>query len=257
MQLRKIGLKFLTCLLPDRQSILPILGGPLAGRKLCCRFKIRPHYLLGHYEKEVMQAISENLKPGHVAYDIGANIGYLTLAMAKQVSQKKGGRVYAFEPSPNTFRLLATNTQLNLQWPVEPYQVALSDTDGIGVFSSFDYDVVSRLGDHSAQYQDAQTTRVRVETLDTFIQQFELPPPDFIKIDVEGFELHVLRGMRHILETIHPTLIIETHTLEEVDGSSEDSIGQVMAMLTEIGYTCRCIQNTLPQQCLAIWKEKS
>lgn len=255
MQLRQIGLKLLTFLLPDRQSILPILGGPLIGRKLCCRFKIRPHYLLGHYEKEVMQAISDNLKPGHIAYDVGANIGYLTLAMAKRVSQKKGGCVYAFEPSPNTFRLLATNAQLNRQWPVEPYQIALSDTNGIGVFSSFEYDVVSRLGDHTSQYQDAQKTRVRVETLDSFIAEFELPPPDFIKIDVEGFELHVLRGMRHLLETAHPTLIIETHPLEEDSDSPVDSLDQVMAMLTDIGYTCRCIQQNLPQQCLAIWKQ--
>jgi len=255
MQIKKMGMKILTSLLPDRQSILPILGGPLAGRKLCCRFKIRPHYLLGHYEKEVMEAISENLRPGHIAYDIGANIGYLTLAMAKRVSQKKGGRVYAFEPSPNTFLLLATNTQLNRQWPVEPYQVALSDTSGIGVFSSFDYDVVSRLGDHTSQYHDAQTSHVRVETLDSFISQFELPPPDFVKIDVEGFELHVLRGMRHLLETAHPTMIIETHTLEENGVRTVDSIDQVIAMLTEIGYTCTCIQKTNPQQCLAVWKQ--
>ncbi len=255
MQLNRLGINMLTKFLPRHPVILPILTGPLRGRRLCCQFKFRPHYLIGHYEKEVEKAISENLKPGQIAYDIGANIGYVSLLMARRVlSEDGGGQVFSFEPAPNAFKKLVTNVQLNQDLPIEPMQIALANSQGFAPFSFFEYDVVSRLGDHSAEYPDARTTIVRTERLEDLAKQFKLPPPDFIKIDVEGFELEVLKGMENLLKINRPALLIETHIVKE-NGTEIDMGDRVETFLNSLGYRCAFIQNAIPRQVLCIWAE--
>jgi FkbM family methyltransferase len=146
--------------------------------------------------------------------------------------------------------MLSTNSLINPQFQIEPIQVALSDTSGIAQFSFFDYDLVSRLGDHKNNYADAQVTYVRVETLDSYVEQFHLPPPDFVKIDVEGSELLVLHGMQKILASKHPTLLIEVHRPEDSDETAADYGDQVVDFLSARGYCCSFIQHQVPRQVL-------
>lgn len=247
--------RFINCLssvLPGDPAIMRVLSGPLRGTKICARFNIRPHYLLGRYEHELTDAILANLAPGKVAFDIGANVGFVSLLMAKAVSSDSGnpGAVYAFEPSPLSFRMLATNSLINPQWNIQPFQVALSDTSGIVEFSSFDYDVVSRLGDHRSRFADAEVTYVRVDTLDNIIRNFHLPPPVFVKIDVEGAELKVLRGMQCVLGSYQPTLLIEVHGLDGNGDTGSDFGDAIVAFLKSWSYRCEYIQHQFPRQLL-------
>lgn len=197
----------------------------------------------------------QNVKKGDIAYDIGANVGYETLVMAQVVNGGSNlqGKVYSFEPGPVAFRTLVTNALLNSQLAIEPIQLALSDTIGVAPFSSFDYDLVSRLGDHKAAYSDADVIYVRVSTLDDFIKTFHLPEPDFVKIDVEGFEMHVLRGMQQILTAKHPTLMIELHRPEGSDESAPDYGDEVVEFLSPLGYKCSFIQDQVPRHVLCTY----
>lgn len=254
MSLKMSVFRAFIAFLPDKPTIMRVLGGPLGGRKVCCNFKHRPFYLIGRYEREVVDTIMQTVQPGQVIYDIGANIGYISLLLAKLTSAKAGGIVHAFEPAPNAFRQLNTNMQLNQDLPISAYQVALSNFSGIAAFSFFDYDVVSRLGDHTEKFADAKKTNVMVETMDTYIEKFNIAPPDFIKMDVEGAEMDVLKGMENTLKTHHPTMLIETHSLEEESGKYTIDLGdKVYEYLTEVGYKCEFIQNSHPRQLLARW----
>jgi FkbM family methyltransferase len=196
----------------------PIPAGPLAGLRMRANFSMRPHFLLGAYERGVARALRANLGQGQIAYDVGANVGYLSLVMSRAVGPT--GRVYAFEPSPHAFRSLESNSRVNPSCTFEALQVALADHVGQEPFSDFDYDLVARLGDHSAEYSNARVMKVQVETVDHLVDQGRIPPPDLAKIDVEGAELAVLAGMDRMLREQRPKLVIEIHGSEierEVD----------------------------------------
>ena len=143
-------------------------------------------------------------RAGEIAcvYDIGANLGNHTVYFA---SHAKNSTVYSFEPVPVTFDLLKRNVEQNgLSERVKLFQCALGakessakmKVEGPGglAFSSITRDV------HSVWTQE-----VAVKRLD----DMNLPPPDFVKIDVEGYELEVLKGMERTLRESSPVLWIE------------------------------------------------
>jgi FkbM family methyltransferase len=232
-----------TRLVPEGPKILPVLGGPLRGRRFCANYSQRPHYLLGHYERGVVQILRTLVQPGEIAYDIGANAGYLSLVLAQRVgADRQRGQVYAFEPTPYAFRLLVTNSVLNPDLPLQTFPLALSDHVGVEPFSCFDFDLVSRLGDHSQEYRDASVIRTRVETLDHFHAEFALRAPHFLKIDVEGAELQVLRGGEGLLREYRPTVLMEVHSAELEEGAIQ--------MMRALSYDCHVVSPEMPRHLL-------
>jgi FkbM family methyltransferase len=225
---------------PKRPIALRMISGPLRGRKLCANYALRPNYLLGTYEQRTADTVWSNLSPGQVAYDIGANIGYLSLVMARRVGP--GGKVFSFEPAPNAYSVLQMNARVNRDIQFQPVHIALADTTGSEPFSFFDYDVVSRLGDHSQDWSDANVIDVTVETLDHYRETAELPSPNFVKIDVEGAEMRVLRGMEQTLRHARPTLLIEVH--------SDELEEEVRDYCVNLGYTCRAVSDEKPKHLL-------
>lgn len=225
---------------PAKPIIKKVWSGPLAGSQLYANYANRPHFLLGTYERRLVEAINANLSPGQIAYDIGANIGYVSLVMARMTSP--GGKVYAFEPAPNAYAMLETNSRLNKDLPFETFHMAIADEIGQETFSFFDFDVVSRLGNHSSEYKDAHLTEVKVETLDNLVANAGLPPPDFAKIDVEGAEMRVLLGMEMILKSKKPRLLIEIHS-EELDA-------EIRPYLAKWGYNAEIISANIPKHIL-------
>jgi FkbM family methyltransferase len=217
-----------------------MVSGPLRGRRLCANYALRPNYLLGTYEQQTADTVWKNLQPGQVAYDIGANIGYLSLVMARRVGGD--GRVFSFEPAPNAYAVLEMNARINRDIQFKPVHIALADATGSEPFSFFDYDVVSRLGDHSQNWSDAKVIDVTVETLDHYSEAAELPPPHFVKIDVEGAEMRVLRGMEQTLQHARPTLLIEVH--------SDDLEREVHDFCVDLGYTCQAVSDEKPKHLL-------
>jgi FkbM family methyltransferase len=173
-------------------------------------------YSLGASEPAVQRAMEAHLKPGDVFYDIGANVGFLSLLGAKLVGPK--GHVYCFEPLPSITPLLARNLDQNGFFNYDIIEAAVSDHCGTAYLATDRGEARATLTPNTAS-----TIAVSLVTLD----ELDLPRAALIKIDVEGTETHVLSGMTRVMREQQPTLIIEIH-----DGQRSP----VEAILSETGY---------------------
>ncbi len=161
-------------------------------------------YVQGQFEPEVVRYLVRVLRPGMTCIDIGANVGYVTLLMAAQVGMR--GRVVAFEPTSHIKRILEANVALNGYKQVVIEQAAVCDHDGDMSFhegpAGFEvYNSAGIITHPSAVLVPFLTNRVPCLTLDSYVSKFHLPKIDLIKIDVEGGELFVLKGMQQVLES--------------------------------------------------------
>jgi FkbM family methyltransferase len=173
------------------------------------------------YEPSVWAAIMRELQSGDIVADVGAYIGLYTVAAAKRVGTD--GRVYAFEPDPDTVRLLRRQVGLNGIAPrtrVLPY--AVGDSDGEIAFVS-GRDSESHVSTSASGHQ----LRLPSVTLDAVFSEIGV---DVLKIDVEGFEERVLRGARCLLkdrERAPRAIFIEVHPFawKQFGTSSNSLIG--------------------------------
>ena len=171
---------------------------------------------------------------GAVVYDIGAFHGMLTLWFARQADQ-----VVSYEPVAQNRARLLENLSLNAMQNVTVRDVALGAGAGAATMR-FDplmpggsKVVVEQNATHDAGLELANG-RVRVTTLDQDIADRGLPAPTFLKIDVEGFELDVLRGAAHTLARGRPALFVEIHG-ETLAGKKRNAAA-VVQFLHEAGY---------------------
>lgn len=164
-------------------------------------------HFFGTYEAEIRRQIHALLRPGAVAIDVGANVGWHTLLMAAMVTPT--GRVYAFEPNPTIRERLAAALRANSLTHVDVDPRALSHYEGR---SSFVAPAAGSVWDGTGHLLgDPSDTAVCVEctTLDAFAKAQGFQRLDLIKIDVEGWELSVLRGGREALESLRPFILFE------------------------------------------------
>ncbi len=152
---------------------------------------------MGRYEQATTNLVLKLIRPRMVVLDIGAHVGYYTLLAARQVGPE--GKVYAFEPEPKNHALLLKNIEQNGYENIVVTKSAVSDRMGDSTLylSALDN------GRHSVYQQDyPQKGTVSVDTLtiDAFLESEGWPTVDLVKIDVEGAEVAVLRGMESLLE---------------------------------------------------------
>jgi len=189
-------------------------------------------HFFGSYEPEVRDQFRRWLRPGDVAIDVGANVGWHTLLMANLVGTE--GRVYAFEPNETTrARLLAAIDMNGLTQVVVDPRAA---SDGPGAVG-FQAPVAGDVWDGTGRLVGDRTSgnaRVDCVTLDTFAADRGLDRLALVKIDVEGWELSVLRGARLVLETLRPVLLFEYDPMyvSRCGGSGAD----LSACLADRGY---------------------
>lgn len=164
----------------------------------------------GFYEKEETERIQKIIQPGQCVVDVGANIGYYSLVLAAGVTHT--GTVYAYEPHPENNVLLMHNIHLNnLEKQTVIRDVACSSITGwmylhLSSISSGMHTVEELMLERDT-YQTTHTLEVRTVILD-----MDLPkglPVHFMKIDVEGHELEVLKGAEILLRLNHPILMVE------------------------------------------------
>lgn len=129
------------------------------------------------------------VSPGDVVVDVGANVGAITLAASRAVGE--AGRVHAFEPHPRTFKYLQGNLELNQAVNVMAHNVALGEDDGTVIFSS------RRSDDQNYVVQSADGIPVEARRLDDVLR--DEPRIALLKVDVEGYELAVLKGAAEAL----------------------------------------------------------
>lgn len=160
-------------------------------------------------EPEFMEIINEEVTEGMVAFDLGANVGLVTLLLADLVGE--GGHVYAVEPSPCNFDILNRNIkQNNYSERVSASQVAISNTNGT---SKFFISTASNLHGLLESRHTENAIDVKVQMADDFFK--DKPLPNFIKMDIEGAEVEAIEGMLETLKKANSPvkILIETHPM--------------------------------------------
>ena len=141
--------------------------------------------------------------------DVGANIGSTSLAWARTA---RAGKIFAFEPHPDTYRRLLRNTALNKATQIIfPLPIAIGVRDGNGrLFISNEGTMAMRPGIYKWQGTEISSPLM---TLDTFVKMERITSIDILKIDIEGFELEALLGASETLE-ITQRIVLEYHSAE-------------------------------------------
>ncbi len=152
------------------------------------------HY--GTYEKSEAKVMEEKIKGGNIVVDVGANIGLHTLNMARIVGNT--GQVFAFEPDPSNFKILGKNVKVNNYKNIILEQKAVGDKHGRTTLYHADNPGLHRI---FPQTKAKGQVQVELTSLDKyFIDSNLVDKINFIKIDVEGLEFSVLKGMKNILK---------------------------------------------------------
>jgi FkbM family methyltransferase len=174
---------------------------------------------------------------GCVVYDVGCLEGLYTLFFARAVGPR--GHVVAFEPNPQNCIAIRDNVALNGFANVQLLEIGLGAgpgaTDLVIPFGFPGQGTVStELQTHYLRQAGTKRVSVRIDALDRVAAADALPPPDLIKIDVEGFELQVLEGAVATLRARKPKLFIELHGLEAAQRL--DNMRRLVGLLRDIGY---------------------
>ncbi len=185
----------------------------------------------GEYDDFIFNAIDQQgiTLSDSTIWDVGAHIGYHTLAFSKLAG--KGGKVCAFEPNPYNVERLKKNLDSNPLYSknVDIHEFALSDTDELHEFmlnsnvdntkSSGSYlDYGSRPSDRYSKevYKDFLKIQVQVFKPDTLISQYNIPAPKLIKLDIEGAEVRFIKGAFQLIDSYKPIFIIEVHNIQNM-----------------------------------------
>ena len=174
----------------------------------------------GKGELEIFNSLLDFLQEGDTVYDIGGHVGLYAVFLAKAVGSS--GKVYTFEPDPSNLAHLKSNLELNQLSSVTIFNKALGDEPGQGQLH-----VGPASGNRSLlfDYKNGESVSVDIIQGDEFAEAQGLPIPKLVKIDVEGFEFNVIKGLKSILShsdckvlscEIHPTMLPDNVSKDDV-----------------------------------------
>ncbi|HEX8626145.1 MAG TPA: FkbM family methyltransferase [Allosphingosinicella sp.] len=219
-----------------RRAVLPLM------RRLNFNFTVRHHWVpdarvyLNFFqhknywyqgkarERETMETFAKLVPKGATVIEVGAHIGYISRYFASLVGPD--GRLVVFEPGPNNLPYLARNLAglANVEW------IGKAVSDSVGTVSFYcdnltgqnnslisDFKIADINAARSGIALERSEVKVEATTLDVFCAERAIVP-DFIKIDVEGAELMVVRGMKSVLRSAKPRLMVEM--TEEDEGQA-------------------------------------
>lgn len=202
-------------------------------------------YLLGNFQKHIYSNLADKISKEPIILDIGANIGAISLNLAKTFPQAK---VYAFEPTFYAWEKLNRNLHLNpaISSRITPIQsfvgeISSQQSDFVA-FSSWPIDTLKSAENkhevHLGEVKDATPNQISV---DDFVKLQRLNKVDLIKIDTDGYELNVLKGSLKTLNNFRPIVIFEygNYLLEErgIDPA------EYFSLLTSLDYELRDLKN--------------
>jgi FkbM family methyltransferase len=214
---------------PREMSEIEVAAGGLTGMTLSLDLQREKDYWLGTYETDLQQAIRDWIKPGMIAYDVGASIGYIALLLALAVGES--GHVFAFEALPANVERLERNLYLNrMTSRVTAIPSAVIDRTGSARFLVGPSNATGKAQGSSGRLenQSSQAFEVAGLCLDDFVFRQGKPPPDFVKMDIEGGEVLALPGMMRVIQEIAPLLFLELH--------GPESSRQAWSILVSQGY---------------------
>jgi FkbM family methyltransferase len=182
--------------------------------------------IYGEFAGDEVDSILSLVRPGDHALDLGANIGFHSLALAERVGPT--GRVTSVEPQRFCFQLLCANVTAHQLTRVSCLRAAVGDVPGTCTVPLHHPTARHNAGATMVSLDPgdaAQTDTVPLITVDSL----SLARCDLIKVDTEGFEDRVILGARHTLDRLHPTLYIEVHDREKLQ--------RLQSRLKPLGYS--------------------
>ena len=165
-------------------------------------------HMLNHgrtWNEHVFDACKSFLSDGCVFYDIGANVGYVSIEMARIFEDKLS--VISFEPQPSLARIITLSSRLNEFKNIKVFDLMLGDSEGEGELY---------VGSHSihassvTRQRGAACIKRKITTIDKMVETDLIPPPNVIKMDIEGGELAALSGAKKTIATYRPYIIFES-----------------------------------------------
>jgi FkbM family methyltransferase len=186
---------------------------------------------LSGQELRLLDRIPEN----GIALDIGAHIGIWTVPMALH---RPSARIFAFEGAPGTYRRLQTNVERNSLANIQTFHCAVSDTTGTILFQSPQnasvFGRISAHGNSRGRYDETQSNAVPCTTIAHFCAEHGISHIDFMKVDVEGAELNVLRGATPLLSERSIDVI-----WMEIDATNQRDFGHSLEAIADFLGTVR------------------
>lgn len=212
---------FLNRALPRGKGAAPrFIGGLIKNRRLCvttrrgARLAVHPGSMeiyaaiinnAGAWNPHILETCRSLLQPGQVFYDIGANIGFISIELERAFDGNL--TALAFEPQPELSRIVLLSAKINGYERVRVFEAMLGDHEGTAHLF-----VGSHTIHASAVARETGSRRIerQLVTLDRFAGQEDLPEPDLIKIDIEGGELSALRGGADLIRRSQPHIVFES-----------------------------------------------
>ncbi|MDH4452071.1 MAG: FkbM family methyltransferase [Verrucomicrobiota bacterium] len=168
-----------------------------------CRF------LSSSYEPDVWSWLKQRTVPGSIILDVGAQFGLYSMLAARHIGAD--GRIFAFEPSPDTVAVLRRHlTNNGMTDCVEIVQAAVGPEEGEVTFYMAGTHPSNTLAPTTVDPVMLTPVKVKAITVDGFCRQRHLKPT-ILKIDVEGWELQVLRGATEVVQDPALTICVEMH----------------------------------------------
>lgn len=197
-------------------------------------------FFLGEYEADTNQVLAEWIKPGMTVIEAGANHGSETVILGKLVGET--GHVFAFEPVPRLMNHLKLNLAINnLDKTVCPVQLAIGEKDETVIFHLPAADAANQGMPSKYEFSTAGARlEVPQKSLDNWLTENDIRRVDFIKMDIQGAEIDLLRGAKNCLQTMRPVLYLEADDVQS--GNSSRTIQQLFDELEAADYAVQLVE---------------
>lgn len=240
-----------------------------------CLMELDPNHLItcawyvrADYEPNLIAGLRRFLRPGMICMDIGANVGLFSLFMAKRVGN--GGKVYAFEPTSETFQRLQKNIALNAQLNIIAENVAVTEQPGkvefhVGPPELCVFNSIGEVVHPSAKAGRFTRVLVPAITMDDYCAVHNINRVDCVKIDVEGAELQVLKGMIRVLKE-NPRVVLFIEFYSMTAAASGTSVVNMAEWLRALGFQlflitskgrAQPLKEDIPQNGEMVWAERA
>lgn len=197
---------------PSGLNKVQVAAGGLKGKWLYLDLQKEKDYWLGTYEVDLQETIRTYIKPGMVVYDVGANIGYISLLLNQHVGTN--GHIFSFEALPANIKRLQQNIEANqAERSITVVPAAVTASSQPVQFLVHPSTSMGKAVGSAGRTDQAYMQEISVEgiSLDDFIFQKGNLPPSAIKMDIEGGEVMAVEGMAHLLNEYHPVMLVELH----------------------------------------------
>ncbi|MEO7860654.1 MAG: FkbM family methyltransferase [Nitrospirales bacterium] len=189
-------------------------------------------YVVPRFFEAEVEPIKCFIRPGDSVIDLGANIGWYTTVLSRLVGER--GKVYAVEPIPGTFMLLLSVIKKLGLINVVPFNCAVSDSDGFAVmevpkheYGGENYYMASIVSGKPPEQSSAKF-EVPLRTLDSLLPGQLSEGVSFVKCDVEGHELAVLKGASQFFQRVKPAMMIEVSGTAEMQDAPNNEFYSIM-----------------------------